>query len=172
MALLCCTKKLLDKLPFKVEVAATERVAAGVDDWYANLFRLDRKGAIIFTHAASLYTFIVEKVRKEHFAKILPMFRFGLEQRLQCDGFTDEQNNMLLERFGDIRIARTRSRSVLGSMNDMVNCGKFMYDHRKCEYEDVLDEVIRRLNKMPMKAIGYQFPVEKFIESYGLIKNQ
>ena len=47
------------------------------------------------------------------------------------------------------RIGATRSRSVLGSMNDMVHCARHMYDYYQGKYEDIIEEVMVRLNKMP-----------------------
>jgi hypothetical protein len=164
MALLCCTRKLLEKLPARAEATETEDVTAGKDDWYANLFRLDRRQAIIFTHAVSLYSFIIDRVQKKHFSQIIPLFQLGLLQRLKRDGFPHERNARLMDRVLDIRLAKTRSRSILGSMNDMVYCAKYMYELHKYEYEDIIDEVVRRINIMPMKAIGYKLPVEKFGE--------
>ena len=55
MFTLRCTKKLLDKM----ERPKIIQAEAEGDDWYANLFRIGRKQCIIFTHAESLYSFIV-----------------------------------------------------------------------------------------------------------------
>ncbi len=177
MVLLCCTKKLRDKLPEEGQEGRGVRVEGqgtgsegGEDDWYANLFRLGRRQAIIFTHAGSLYSFIIEKVQKRHLVQIMTLFRAGLEQRLIRDGFNFKQIITMLERMKDMQIGATRSRSVLGSMNDMVHCARHMYDYYQGEYEDIIEEMMVRLNKMPMKAIGYQLPMEKFGQCYGFDK--
>ena len=168
MALLCCTKKLRDKIPDKSKIVEAKDVPSGEDDWYANLFRLGRYQAIIFTHAASLYSFIVDKVRKKHFTQMIPMFQYELEQRLETDNFS--RGLIILVRKGveDIRITQTRSRSVLGSMNDMVSCGRYIFEAHQDDYEGVFDAMIRGINGMPMKAISYQLPVEKLCQCYEL----
>lgn len=162
MALLCCTKKLRDKLPGKGEVAETKEVESGEDDWYGNLFRLGRRQAVIFTHAESLYSFIIDKIGKKHGGQILVLFRAGLEQRLKRDGFSQRQIKKVLEGVEDMRIGASRSRSVLGSMNDMVNSARYMFYYYQGEYEDIIEEIMVRINRTPMSAIDYKYPVEKF----------
>ena len=168
MALLCCTKKLLDKIPDRSQIVEAKEVSNGEDDWYANLFWLGRRQAIIFTHAASLYGFFVDRIRKKHFTEIISVFQCELEQRLRADGFSRGLNIRVRERVEDIRITQTRSRSVLGSMNDMVSCARYYFEAHQYDDEDVIGTMIRGINGMPMKAIGYQFPVEKFCQCYEI----
>ncbi|MCK5172150.1 MAG: hypothetical protein KAR47_02095 [Planctomycetes bacterium] len=164
MLTLRCTKKLLDKMG-KPPVIQAE---AGVDDWYVNLFRMGRKQCIIFTHAASLYSFVVAGVRKPDLMNIKQIFILELEFQLKRDGFPHECNINLLEKFWDIQIGKTVSRSTLGSMNDMVGCAKFLVDYQGFDAETDIARINHSINTTPFKAIGYKFPIEYFSELYKL----
>ena len=164
MIILHCTKKLLDKINKPLIV----QDAVGDDDWYANLFRLGRKQSVIFTHAKSLYSFVVPSVRKQDLMKINQVFILELEFQLKRDGFPHKHNVKLLEKFWDIQIGKTINRSTVGSMNDMVSCAKFLVDSQGCDAETDIAKINHSINTTPFKAIGYKFPIECFAEMYKL----
>lgn len=164
MFILRCTKKLLDKID-KPQVV---QVKAGDDGWYANLFRLGRKQSVIFTHAKSLYSFVIPSVRKQDLVKINQVFILELEFQLKRDGFSHKHNVKLLEKFWDIQIGKTINRSTIGSMNDMVSCAKFLVDYQDCDAETDIAKINNSINTTPFKAIGYKIPIECFAEMYKL----
>lgn len=164
MITLRCTKKLLDKMGKPCVVQAE----AGDDDWYVNLFRLRRKQCVIFTHAGSLYSFIVIGVRKQDLARISQVFILELEFQLKRDSFPHECNVELLERFWDIQIGKTVNRSILGSMNDMINCADYLLNSQRLDVETLIPEINQSINTTPFKSIGYKFPIECFAEIYEL----
>ena len=158
------TKKLLDKMG-KLQIV---QAGAGDDDWYANLFRMGRKQSVIFTHAASLYSFIVVAVQKPDLMNIKQFFILELEFQLKREGFPHKCNVKLLEQFWDIQIGKTVSRSTLGSMNDMVGCAKFLVNCQGFDPEVDIAKINHSINTTPFKSIGYKFPIECFAEIYGL----
>jgi len=164
MFVLRCTNKLLDKLerPKITQAEGTE------DDWYANLFRLGRRQSVIFTHAVSLYSFIVPHIRKQDLMKTHQVFLLGLEFQLKRDGFPHEHNVELLERFLDMHIGKTVNRSTVGSMNDMMNCAKWLAQREGFNVEVDVAKINRIINRTPLKAIGYKFPIVCFSGLYGL----
>lgn len=164
MITLRCTKKLLDKIgkPQIIQAAAED------DDWYANLFRLGRKQSVLFTHATSLYSFIVPSIRKHNLVHISHIFILELEFQLKRDSFPHECNVKLLERFWEIQIGKTTNRSTLGSMNDMVNCADYLFNSQALDVEMGIAHINRSINTTPFKAIKYKFPIECFAEMYGL----
>lgn len=141
---------------------------AGNDDWYANLFRIGRKQSVIFTHAASLYSFIVVGVRKSDLMHINQVFILELEFQLKRNGFPHEGNVGLLELFLDMQIGKTVNRSTLGSMNDMVGCAEFLVNYQGFDAETNIAEINYSINTTPFKAIGYKLPIECFAEIYKL----
>ena len=162
MFTLRCTKKLLDKMG-RPEIIQAEK---SDDDWYANLFQLGRKQSFIFTHAASLYSFITPGIHKQDFMHINQIFILELEFQLKRDGFSHESNVELLEQFWDMQIGKTISRSTLGSMNDMVNCADYLFDSQGLDVELEIPRINHSINTTPFKAISYKFPIECFSELY------
>ncbi len=164
MFTLRCTKKLLDKMG-KPKIVPFE---TGGDDWYANLFRLERKQSVIFTHAKSLYSFVVVGIRKQDIMHINRAFLLELEFQLKRDGFPHERIVELLERFWDMQIGKTINRRRLGSMSDMVNCVKFLVDYQNFDIETDIAKINHTMNTMPFKAINYKIPIKYFSELYKL----
>lgn len=162
MFVLRCTKKLLDEME-RPKITQSE---AAEDDWYANLFRLQRRQSVIFTHANSLYSFIVPSVRKQDLMKLKQVFILALEFQLKRDGFPHEHNVKLLERFSDMQIGKTVNRSTVGSMNDMVNCAKFLAQRQGFDNEIDVAHINHSINKTPFKTVGYKYPLECFSELY------
>lgn len=85
----------------------------------------------------------------------------GLFKNLMGEGFTEQQIEYALRDHWNVTIAKTNSRSVLGSMNDLAF-------HLKCSIETMggmdradLSEVGRRLNRIPMSAIKYHCSIDE-----------
>jgi hypothetical protein len=77
------------------------------------------------------------------------------------EGLGEVQIEYLLSEHAQISIAKTNSRSVLGSMNDLslqIKSMIFMSDG----LTDVnLSEVNRQLNRIPMSAIQYKVSIDE-----------
>ncbi len=149
----------------KPQIVQTE---VGDDDWYVNLFRLGGKQSVIFTHAASLYSFVVVGVRKPDIMRINQVFILEFKFQLKRDGFHHERNAKLLEKFWDMQIDKTINRSTLGSMNDMVGCAEFLVNCQGFDAEADVAKINHSINTTPFKAIGYRFQIECFSEQYKL----
>jgi len=164
MFILRCTKKLLDKMgkPKIVQAKAAD------DDWYANLFRLGGKQSVIFTHAASLYSFITFGVLKPALININQIFILELEFQLKRDGVPYEHNVKLLEQFWNMQIGKTINRSTLGSMNDMVGSAEFLVNCQGLDADADIAKINHSINTTPFKAINNKFPKECFSEQYKL----
>jgi len=78
--------------------------------------------------------------------------------------FSQAQIEQMLDGSREIQLAKTNSRSVLGSMNDM----KQMINHTAFLHGGIagmdMEEIFQVLNRTPFKAIGYKFPEEKMRE--------
>src|SRR5213594_489287 len=118
--------------------------------------RLDRRKCILFSHAETLFSFLVADVRK---ADIWPIGPF-LVSRVEFELATEELPVDLFRRLDpdSAHITNTASRSILGSMNDLA----FHWEHvvevsRGLEWTDVAG-TNRRLRRVPMGAIRYANP--------------
>ncbi len=64
----------------------------------------------------------------------------------------------ILGRLTEWRFSKTLSRTVTGSINDLVANAKYYVENAECTLADACD----RLNATPFSALGYRFPKEVF----------
>ena len=57
-----------------------------------------------------------------------------------------------------MKMSKTASKSVLGSMNDMINLSKVYLEDERIGPWDLM----KKLNRTPFKAINYGYPEEAF----------
>ena len=152
-----CTDKLAQLLGVR-RSALAEPAADGGSEWYGNLLWLDRRKCILFTHAETLFSFLVADVLKADVSPIGPF----LVSRVEFELATEELPVDLFGRLDrdSVHIAKTASRSILGSMNDLA----FQWEHTVeasggLESTDVAG-TNRRLRRMPMGAIRYAHPID------------
>ncbi len=87
--------------------------------WHANLLRVDRRKCILFTHDATLYSFLVPGLKKPQFENLIEVFGQNLFKNLIFENFPQNQIESVLYEHREIIIAKTNNRSVLGSMTDL-----------------------------------------------------
>jgi hypothetical protein len=110
-----CTRRLLDLLGSRA-LTLTELPPAD-EDWYANLLWLDRQKCLLLTHADTLFSVFLPRVRKADLTPIGPYMATAVEAELRSE-------RLPLDTFGQlnpdaVRLAKTASRSTLGFMNEM-----------------------------------------------------
>lgn len=158
MHLIHCTQKLLKELAVPtVDPTQCLESTEGIGNWYANLFRVERRKCLLFTNEKTLYSFIVPKVIKKDLGRIRELFLSNLYYNFQFEEFPVES---IAEEYWDIRFAKTANRSVLGSMNEL----KFMYEYEVYRYGGIdkvnLLEVNDWLNRSIFGALKYRHPVD------------
>jgi len=151
MAILRCTKKLLTELKAKPSEGKT--FSNKVGSWHANLLRFDQRKCILFTHDATLYSFLVPGLKKPQFENFREVFEQNLFKNLLWENFPQNQIEIVLDEHREIIIAKTNNRSVLGSMNDLA----FQLRYRIAAMGGLINidlaELNHELNRIPMSAI-------------------
>ena len=162
MHLIRCTSKLATEMGLKKKDLFEDEVPqTGLGDWYANLFKLSRYKCVIFTNALTLYSFVVFRVGKTDIQNLSELFREFLFFNLMHEGLATETVRSVLQGSIEVLYAPTSSRVVLGSMNDLVNCYGAYLEHAEEITPESLLTTNARINRMPMKSIGYNYPVEE-----------
>ena len=156
MLVLRCTRKLLRELGHQSGV---------VDDgpfgsWFANILRINRRKCLLFTHSETLLSVFVGGVRKPDINRLPLTLLENLQIVLDAEGLGDWTSKALMLPGSQSVIASTNSRSVLGSMNDLVFQAEVAVSHRYSLHDVV--PISQRLNRVPMGAIGYQYPIDAF----------
>ena len=154
-----CTQKLLKEVGQEYKGAIIPTVPLG--DWHANLLLLDRRKCVLFTNDLTRYSFLVAGLKKPDFKMLDEIFRQNLFKCLLRDGFSQEAIEKVLDEIREVVFTRTSDRSVLGTMNDMAQILKWtIQDEGGLKYVD-LGELMDKLNRMPLKPLGYRFSFER-----------
>jgi hypothetical protein len=165
-----CTKKLLKELEASPRGSmAPEPISGVLGPWHANLIRIERRKCLLLTNDRTLYSVLVPGVKKKDLDNFRELFALHLKMNLAKEGFGPEDITKALEEYGEIAIAPTTSRSVLGSMNDLADQADFLVSRAgDLEKVDILT-VNMMLNRIPMGAIKYRYAIDKVYELFGRI---
>lgn len=154
-----CTAKLLKLLS---ETRIPEPAPTPFPEWYANLLWIERRKCLLFTQENTLFSFLVPNVKKADLSPIGPFFLQHLVSELANEGLPSDI-------FGpvdptQIKLGKTRNRSVLGSMNDFaLHCWHWAATAGGLDSLDVAG-LNHQLRRTPMGALKYAYPLDKVKE--------
>ncbi len=151
MQLIRCTQKLLKELA--VPPVAIDNPPGTLGPWHANLLRIQRRKCVLFTNDSTLYSLFVPGLRKADFEQLPQVFGQSLFRALRLEDFSQQQIEVVLDEIEDLHFAKTNSRSVLGSMNDLAHQLTWIIDSMGGLDECSVDEVNHEINREPMSAI-------------------
>jgi hypothetical protein len=151
MAILRCTKKLLDEL--KIKPDDIEEQGQCISNWHANLIRVDRRKCILFTHDVTLFSIFLPGLKKPDFQRIKDIFGQALFKSLISESFPQNYIELFLDDIRNIRFSKTNNRSVLGSMTDLTFQIKFTVSGFGGLANTDIVQLNHDLNRVPMSAI-------------------
>jgi hypothetical protein len=170
MITLCCTQKLLRRLRIARPEASSAVPTNALGNWYANLIHVGRVQMVMATSERTLLTVLLPAVDLRN--SLLPNLCAAVYLLLQQLGVDPARAATEVEAMRDVRIGRTESRSVLGSMNDLLR----MLDW------DVRDgrppmEIMLRLAETPMTGVmvkegSHGFPDDATRKLFGIEKKR
>ena len=170
MLVIRCTAKLrkVGRWPVEEPTGTDDADTGGTDtEWYANLLWFERRKCILFTHGATLYTFLVPDVVKKDLDDIGSLLRDNLYDQLIYDGIDLNHAVPILRTEDPPVIAVARNRSILGSMNELA-IGYAWAIHSAGGLQHVSRRVAsRNVNWTPMTRIGYGCPQNAMREYVG-----
>ena len=114
MTYIRCTSKLLKVMGGSPPAGNTE---PHEDDWYANLLWFDGRKCLLVTHAATLFSVFEPNVAKASLAAIGPLLVQLIERELAAEDLPQATFGSLAA--SAFVVARTSSRTLVGSMTDM-----------------------------------------------------
>jgi len=165
MLVLRCTGNVLKRFrqrPRQVEVSAT---ASGLGEWYVNTAD-DLLGSFyLIVHAKSLYAVVVDGASVPSIGDLVERMLERLARHMASLGIRQAAQEKVLAGYEHFLVAKTASRSVLGSMNDLtthlyLNMAAQMGATGKLD----LWAIEQKLDNMPQRPIGWGFPSERFAE--------
>lgn len=148
-----CTQTLLKLLASHPNDTDQSETTTVLGDWYVNTLNAGRLRLLLCTSERSLLTAIIPAVPLRTFPERLEqaVARILTGSPITASAIARERKEMTWHLFG-----RTRSRHVLGSMNDFA----FLAEHYIRDNGDDLDleRIAGMLNSAPCRPIQYQSP--------------
>ena len=168
MQLIRCTGKLRKEMGLKnSDLWDAEPKFSYLGSWHANLIYIERKKCVLFVNDKTLFNFIAPGVSRSEIRNLDVLFKSLLRCVLSEEGFDGSAKEKIMSEYDNISYAKTKSRSVLGSMNDLAFHYKYHIHHVGGLHSPAIPNIIRRLNEMPMGAIEYAYPIEALKAMYG-----
>lgn len=153
--------RFTDKLSKKLKlgkISRIEKYPGPFLEWYAHLFSIQRTQYILVAEATSLYTVIMYGRGVVDDNTFLKHFFSFLRENLE-----EIEGRMIYERIiapnsARITLSKTINKSVLGSINEMVNISKIVVESEDMSPFDLSDY----LNNTLFKFINYKSPLAAF----------
>ena len=162
MQLIKCTAKLRKEMGLKESAlfAGTEEEGQ-LGPWHANLIFINRRKCVLFVNDRTLFNFLAPDVSRAQIRELQQLFLSFLHPVLAEEGFSSAERENVASEYAEVRFAKSSSKSVLGSMNDLA----FHYEHRILMaggiHSPEVPGIISDLNRMPMGALKYAYAVEE-----------
>ena len=154
MIVLRGTQKLLKEVRLRKEKLG-DPGEGFMGSWFVNIFRLERRKSVLITNDRTLYSVLLWGLRRPDFDDLGSRFVAGLASNLKRDGFDTGFIASIGMTCHPIKWAVTNSRSVLGSMNDMISCSKYMVGLQRQATEREVAYLNCELNRTPMSALKH-----------------
>ena len=168
MQLIRCTGKLLRELRAKpMESRADEASHSFLGQWHANLIFIARRKCLLFVNDRTLFNFIVPDVSSSNIRALPELFRETLSCVLSAERVPSDTRDRILSEYKELGVAKSSDRSVLGSANDIAYHYKVAILKAGGVHSWRVPEIIRELNRMPMQAIEFAFPIEQLAHECG-----
>ena len=166
MLLLRCTYRVLDLFgqnPREVQISGA---GEGLGEWYVNV--ADEFDGIFFicVNAKSLYTLVLDAgAGLRSVDDLATAMVTRLLEHLYALGVGQTVLSKVAEDYGQVVIGKTASRSLLGTMNDLVShlyfhTGQQMRSAGKIDLRAIEEE----LNVIPQRPIGWAFAKDRLVE--------
>ena len=154
------TLRLTRNLQKLLDIDLTEKLeptTSKLGDWYANFVPTHSGDLIVIVNEKTLLSVAIPIWESEH---LLSMFRLRVGNLLGMIGIQPKAIENELRGYDQFQFSKTRSRSVLGSMNDFAFHYQIMAEEAKNRADLSLSNAEYRLSQMPCKPIDYRFPSE------------
>ena len=165
MTVIRCTRKLLKEL----DAPATDIVemynGGPLGSWHANIFRIERRKAILLTNDKTLFSLLVVGVKKADLRRFDDLFRDVLFKNIRSMDIMPDHVNQIMDETLQFILGKTNNRSVLGTMNDHISSTIFHVAYDGGYQHIDVNGLTRRINETPTNAIGYATGEERLIEA-------
>ena len=154
MVVLRCTQKLLVRLKQVGDLPPVESTTR-LGDWYGNILRIGRRQHLLFISERSRLPVVMPMGELKRLGMVFPD---AVCERLSVVGVAAADIADERMRMSELAFGRTRSRSLLGTLNDFVFMAQ-SGDARRTEPESP-EELMRFLSQTPILPLDGASPIE------------
>jgi hypothetical protein len=122
----------------------------------------------LFVNGKTLASFLVGDLSRQDIRQIGEIFRTGFQRLMAFEGFPADLVRELLEEHREMVPATAQDKSVLGSMTDLAANYKYEVPVMGRLTPSDLADSIHELNRTPMKALSFAYPIEALRAAVGL----
>jgi hypothetical protein len=126
-------------------------------DWYANFVSTVSGDLIVFVNEKTLLSVAIPMWEAD---RLLALFRVRVVNLLGMIGIQPRAIENELSHYDHIQFGKTKSRSVLGSMNDIAFQYQVLAEMAENKADLSLSNAEYRMSQMPCKPIAYRVPSE------------
>jgi hypothetical protein len=84
-----CTRKMRAELRLdEKDLLGSKPTAAGLDEWFCDLLRIDRQKYVLCTHARTLFSIVLPQLRRADMAHLATMLAGTVTGAMEREGFT------------------------------------------------------------------------------------
>jgi len=156
MMTLRCTKRLLGRM--RATVAEDEAATTTLGDWYANDFMVGRLQLVIAVSERTLFPVVLLATP---IRTLVPRTLDAIENALRDIGIAEPKIAVERRAIAGPRIGTTRSRQILGSINDFIN----LFD--AYVQEESLRSASVHAAEAPCSPLGYDRPIDRTRELFA-----
>ena len=136
--------------------------------WHANLTYINGRKCVLFANDRTLLNFIAPDVSRDQIRELDNLFRTWLSAVLHHEGLDMSVIDRIITEYDEIGIARTDSKSVLGSLNDLAFHYEFLIQESGGVHSPEIPDIIHKLNRMPMSPLELVFPDKELRALYDI----
>lgn len=154
------TLRLTRNLQKLLDIDLTEQLeptTSKLGDWYANFVPTYSGDLIVFVSEKTLLSVAIPIWESDH---LLLLFRLRVENLLGMIGIQSKAIDRELHHYNNLQFGKTRSRSVLGSMNDIAFQYQRIAEMAENKADLSLSNAEFQMSQMPCKPIHYRAPCE------------
>jgi hypothetical protein len=161
------TLRLTRKLQKLLDIDLTKQLeptTSKLGDWYANIVPTYSGDLIVFVDEKTLLSVAIPIWESEH---LLSMFRLRVGNLLGMIGIQPKAIENELRGYDQFQFGKTRSRSVLGSLNDIAFQYQVIAEMAENKADLSLSKAELQMSQMPCKPIDYRGPSDVVKELIG-----
>jgi hypothetical protein len=154
------TLRLTHKLQKLLDIDLTEQLkstTSKLGDWYANFVSTYSGDLIVLVNEKTLLSVAIPFWESNH---LLLLFRLRVENLLGMIKIPSKAIDQELHHYKDIQFGKTRSRSVLGSMNDIAFQYQAIAEMAENKADLSLSNAEYQMSQMPCKPIDYRAHID------------